>query len=271
MKSLSADALSAARFPILRRVDSAAFGALAAEIAAHPNMRFSGDGADDDARAVVAGHLAELFFFRRDLLALFLKRPRAFAVHTDEAGFRAAGGVSGGCYLPSQCRIVLRRARLFEGFHGDWPGVAPLLHELGHMLDHIDGRSGRRRWLTDGLLPGLRRTDGAVFAAPARETFLTGRAIERKRYRACMRGRADADNAQPLGHPYVFQNNGEFCAGYLEMFLRNPNAFAARNPTLYSAYTTLFGWDPRTVWPADFTFYLDANAAFYAGKTPPRR
>lgn len=266
MKSLSVEALNAARFPILRVVDPGAFFALATEIASDANLRCEGDGADDEAVTVIAGQLAEVFFFRRDLLRLFFKRPRAFSLHRDDAGFRAAGGVSGGCYQPSTCKIVLRRGRLFEGFRDAWPGVAPLLHELGHMLDHIDGRSGRGRWRTDGVPLGLRRSDGAAFKADARRAFLAGRAIERARYRQFMRGRATPDCPQPLGHPYVFQNNGEFCAGYLEMFLRNPNAFAARNPTLYSAYTALFDWDPRAAWPVDFAYYVDVNQAYYAAR-----
>jgi hypothetical protein len=272
MTSLSAEQraeLTIARFPLMRAVGNAAFATTAEHIATHPALRVYGNGADDTARAIIAGHLAELFFFRRDLLALFLSQPRGFSLHHDEASFRAAGGIAGGCYLTAQRCIVLRRARLFEGFaaHSNWPGVAPLLHELGHMLDHIDGRNGRARWRCDGLLPGLRPGDGALYSATARERFLAGRALERQRYALFAHGLARADSPQPLGHPYVFQNNGEFCAGYLEMFLRNPNAFARMNTTLFDAYRLLFGWDPRTAWPHDFEFYIETNNAYYAAKT----
>jgi hypothetical protein len=250
------------RFPITRVVDPGAFATLAADIGAHPNLALDGTGADDDARDLIARHLAELFFFRRDVLARFLLKPKSFSLHRDASAFRAAGGVSGGCYLPQKTRIVLLRSRLFEGFGGEWPGVAPLLHELGHMLDHLNPRTGGGRWRCAGLLPGLDPRDGAIHTPRARVLFLAGRALERKRYAANMRVKGAIP--PPIGHPYVFQNDGEFCAGYLEMFLRNPNAFARMNETLFAAYTTLFGWDPRAVWPRDFAFYLDANRAVYA-------
>jgi Mlc titration factor MtfA (ptsG expression regulator) len=69
----------------------------------------------------------------------------------------------------------------------------------------------------------------------------------------------------------VFQNDGEFVAGYLEMFFRNPHYFAAQNPDLFSAYMELFGYDPRKAWKQDFPHYVRANKSFYAsGEIPPK-
>ncbi|MEP6984765.1 MAG: hypothetical protein ABI970_04155, partial [Chloroflexota bacterium] len=71
------------------------------------------------------------------------------------------------------------------------------------------------------------------------------------------------------GHPYVFQNNSEFIAGYLEMFFRNPHYFATQNPSLYSSFQLLFKQDPRDYWQADFPFYVEQNRAFYkSGQRP---
>ena len=73
----------------------------------------------------------------------------------------------------------------------------------------------------------------------------------------------------PIGHPYVFQNDTEFCAGYFEMFFRNPHHLAAHNPDLHAAYAALFGYDPRRCWPQDFPFYIEQNQAFYrSGQRP---
>ncbi len=256
------------RFPITRVVAPAAFVERARGIAAHPSLVIAGDGADAAAREIIASHLAELYFFRPDILERVLHRPKYFHVHRTAQGFAADGGIHGGCYDPRRCCIVIRHSRLFEGFGGDWPGVAPLLHELGHMLDHVNPRTGGRRLKCDGLLPGLHPRDGGVYTPRARELFLAGKALELKRYAAYKSGRLTAGQPIPLGHPYVFQNSGEFCAGYLEMFLRNPNAFACMNTQLYDGYCALFGWDPRTAWPNDFAYYVEQNARVYVTLAP---
>jgi hypothetical protein len=166
---------------------------------------------------------------------------------------------------------MLPRSRLREGFGPErealgWPGVAPLLHELGHMLDHFNPRTGGVRFKCDGLLPGMHPRDGAVFTPHARECFVRGRKLEWRRFSEASRGRRGLHETLPIGHPYVFQNQGEFCAGYLELFLRSPNAMAAMNPVLFEGYCALLGWDPRAAWPADFTYYLEQNALAY--RTP---
>ena len=102
-----------------------------------------------------------------------------------------------------------------------------------------------------------------------RELFLKGKALEARRYKALLDGRAQPGDLLPVGHPYVFQNDTEFCAGYFEMFFRNPHYLAARNPDLHAAYVALFGYDPRACWPEDFPFYVEQNQAFYrSGERP---
>ena len=73
-----------------------------------------------------------------------------------------------------------------------------------------------------------------------------------------------ADAVAPVGHPYVFQSDGEFAAGFLELFLRTPHFFAAQNPTLFEGFVALFGQDPRRARPADFAFYVLENGKAYA-------
>ena len=79
----------------------------------------------------------------------------------------------------------------------------------------------------------------------------------------CSAGDDPPGDPLPVGHPYVFQNDTEFCAGYFEMFFRNPHYLAALNPDLHAGYVALFVYDPRTCWPQDFPFYVEQNRAFY--------
>ena len=216
-------------------------------------------------RYLVAGQIAEVFYFRQDILTRFLHTPRHFQLYTTPEAFQQDGGVMGGDYNPSREGIQLVLSRLYEGFDGAMPGVCPFLHELGHMLDHFDagkGAMGR----AEGFYPGLRASDGDIFKPKAREDFIEGKRLELDRYLARQNG--DLTQPVPIGHPYVFQNDGEFAAGYLEMFFRNPNYFAAQNPGLYSAYQELFGYDPRNVWKVDFPHYVNANKSFYASGQP---
>lgn len=266
-------------FPLARALDAAGragFDALVAEVARAPglDLRLFDEGwlgprevpAPADAALLVAGHLAELFYARRDLLgALLDARPRVW-LYTTPRAFAAGGGVAGGCYSPGEGAIRLHLPRLYEGLDGPVPGVAPLLHELGHMLDCLD--VGRRRLgPPTGLYPGLRPADGPAYTPEAARLFAAGKAVEVARYR---RRAAGEGGEAPFGHPYVFQSDGEFLAGYLELFMRCPNAFAAQNPALYAGYVALFGQDPRRAWPEDFPFYVEANRAFYAGPGRPR-
>jgi hypothetical protein len=100
--------------------------------------------------------------------------------------------------------------------------------------------------------------------------FLKGKRLELERYNLLVDG-APPDDPLPIGHPYVFQNDTEFIAGYFEMFFRNPHYFAAQNPDLYQSFVDTFRQDPREVWGADFPYYVEQNRGFYlSGKQPPK-
>jgi hypothetical protein len=261
-------------FPLARVLPPAereAFDALLLAVREHPHLEVSlwGPGRTDltaalppDARALVAGHLAETFFYRRDLLDCLLSAPRRVRLYTTRGAYADDGGVAGGSFDAERGAVQLVLARLYEGFNGEWPGVAPFLHELGHLLDFFDAATGRMGG-SEGLLPGLSPRDGAVFTLEARALFLRGKQLEQTRYVALAEGRAAPDDPLPVGHPYVFQNETEFCAGYFEMFFRNPLYLAEINPDLHAAYVALFGYDPRACWPQDFPYYIEQNQAFY--------
>jgi Mlc titration factor MtfA (ptsG expression regulator) len=253
------------------------FYGLVQRIAAHPNfdLRLIGENKSDltdrmpsSVRHLVAGQLAEVFFHKQNILERFLSTPRHFQLYVTPRAFEQDGGVSGGDYHPGRESIQLVLSRLFEGFSGETAGVCPFLHELGHMLDHFDVSSGRMGQV-EGLLPGASLRDGEAFNPLARKLFIAGKSLELERYLALCHGKFKEGDPLPIGHPYVFQNNGEFIAGYFEMFFRNPNYFAENNPDLYSAFMELFGYDPRGAWKQDFPHYVNQNRAFYlSGKMP---
>lgn len=265
-------------FPIVRILDDVdSFYLLVQHIVEHPNFNLQLIGADKadltqqlpaSARHLVAGHLAEVFYIRQDILARFLSSPRHFQLYTTLAAYQQDGGIAGGCYSPARESIQLVLSRLFEGFNGVTPGVCPFLHELGHMLDAFDAGSGSMK-RGEGLYPGLRTSDGEIFTPRARELFIKGKRLELDRYLARFHG--DLSQPMPIGNPYVFQNDGEFVAGYLEAFFRNPNYIAAQNQDLFNAYVELFGYDTRRAWPEDFLHYVNVNRNFYnSGQTPPK-
>ena len=256
----------------------AEFDRLVAELVRHPGLdvRLIGEAHANitaelpaDSRAIVAGHVAELFFYRRDILDRFLSTPRYFRLYATARAFEQDGGVAGGDFSPEKQSIQLLLSRLYEGFSGPTPGVAPFLHEFGHMLDFFDAGSGEME-RSAGLLPGLSPSDGAIYTPAARRLFLKGKRLELQRYLrhheqpSIYQDTAAPGEPPPIGHPYVFQNDTEFIAGYLEMFFRNPHAFAEQNPDLYEGFMELFRQDPRRAWAADFPFYIDENRKFYA-------
>jgi hypothetical protein len=253
------------------------FHQLTQRIAAHPHfaLQLLGERRADltpqmpqGIRQVVAGQIAEVFFHRGELLERFLSTARHIQLYTNSKAFEQDGGAAGGDYNPQRESIQLVLSRIFEGFFGETAGVCPLLHELGHMLDHFDAATGRMG-RSEGFLPGLSPGDGSLFNPRARSLFIRGKRLELDRYLACYRGISKAVSAFPIGHPYVFQNDGEFIAGYFEMFFRNPNNFARQNQDLYSAFVELFGYDPRDAWKQDFPFYINQNREFYlSGQRP---
>lgn len=217
---------------------------------------------------LIAGHLAEIFFYRQNILEKFLSTPRHFQIYTTPESFHQDGGVYGGCYNPARESIQLVMSRLFEGYQNSTPGVCPFLHEVGHMLDCFDSSTGSMK-RSAGFYPGLNPKDGDLYNPLARDLFIKGKRLELDRYLALERG--DLTQPQPIGHPYVFQNDGEFLAGYLEMFFRNPHYFAKQNIDLFNAYVELFGYDTRQVWIKDFPHYVNANRSFYlSGQKPPK-
>jgi hypothetical protein len=215
----------------------------------------------------VAAQIAEIFFHRRDILERLMAAKWGIRLYATEKAFASDGGVAGGCFNNTLDCIQLLLSRLFEGFNAPTPGVAPFLHEFGHVLDYLDAGHGVIG-KSSGLLPGMRESDGALYSPEARRLFLQGKQLEMERYNRLYDGATPADPL-PIGHPYVFQNDTEFIAGYFEMFLRNPNYFAQQNPDLFQSFVLTFGQDPRRCWSEDFPFYIEQNRGFYlSGKRP---
>ena len=267
-------------FPITQMLDEPAtnrFYQLTQHIAKHPHLdlQLLGERRVDltaqmppGIRQVVAGQIAEVFFQRGELLERFLSTPRHIQLYATSKAFEQDGGAAGGDYNPQRESIQLVLSRLFEGFFGETAGVCPFLHEFGHMLDHFEAATGRMG-RSEGLLPGLSREDGSLYNSRARSLFITGKRLELDRYLALYQNVSRSDRVLPIGHPYVFQNDGEFIAGYFEMFFRNPNYFAVQNEDLYEAFVGVFGYDPRNAWKQDFPFYIDQNREFYlSGQRP---
>jgi Mlc titration factor MtfA (ptsG expression regulator) len=216
----------------------------------------------------VACHIAEIFFYRRDILERLLKTNFQVRLYTTASAFKYEGGAAGGNYSPDKKGIQLVLSRLYEGFNGKTPGVAPFLHEFGHLLDHFDGAG--RLAKSRGTLPGMRPDEGSIFIPQARDLFLKGKQLELDRYMHLHQNGYRSGDPFPIGGPYVFQNDTEFIAGYFEMFFRNPHYFAAQNPNLYDSFVLTFGYDPRKAWAADFPFYIEQNQTFYRTQRPPR-
>jgi len=218
---------------------------------------------------LVGGQIVEMFFYRQDILDALLQGTMRIWLYTEPEAFKDAGGVAGGCYNPQHGCVQLVVNRLFEGFHQPTPGAAPFIHEFGHLLDYFDAGKGQAATSSSGFMPGLRQSDGAIYTPDAREAFMVGKRLEMERYDRQV-ANPDGSDPLPIGHPYVFQSNSEFIAGYLEMFFRNPHYFAAQNRDLYDGFARYFGQDPRQYWEADFPYYVNQNRGFYQSGQRPR-
>ncbi len=246
-------------------------------IVGHPNLDARVFGANQQdvtgltppaVRHLLAAHLTEVFFHRRDILESFLSQPRHFQLYTNHQSFSQDNGLAGGDYRFDREAIQLEMSRLFEGYSGPTPGAAPILHELGHMLDHFDGGTGAMGRV-EGTLPGMSPADGSLFTPQARQLFIEGKRLEQQRYLLYQNGKAGPTDPIPVGHPYCFQTDGEFIAGYFEMFFRNPNYFASQNSVMYNSFATLLRQDPRQYWLQDFPGYIRENRqAFQPGQRP---
>gem|GEM_PF-1270913 len=211
-------------------------------------------------RALIAGQLLLCFWQRPDILAAVVASQPQFHLFVDATSYSAAGGVGGGCYSPSDHRIMLHVARLYEGFFSPVPNVSPLLHELGHLLDGTAMRM-QNSSVCRGELPGMTANELADFGA--------GKYAEYHCYQAWYHQRPPTDGQMPLGHPYVFQTDGEFLAGYWEMFWRNPHSMARISPQLFMALCRYTRQDPRQFVTTDYTGYLQDNIAFYQSGARP--
>lgn len=258
---------------ILTEAEHADFDQLVQAIIPQLDLRLFDDFKHDvtdkiapDTAYIVAGHLAELYFYRRDILDQVLAVSPRIWLYTTPNAFKLGGGVAGGNYSHKLRGIQLVLSRLYEGFYGRAPGVAPFLHEFGHLLDFFG--AGKNTGI--GLPPGLRKGEPAYFAN-AHQYFRQGKQIELDRYRRCCEGRWQAGDPIPTGHPYLFQNDSEFLAGYLEMFFRNPHYFSQNNPALYKGFAGLFQQDPRRVWEQDFPYYIQSNRDTYMSGNRPQQ
>lgn len=211
-------------------------------------------------RVLVLGQIVSCFWGRPEIISALQRTKPSVALYANHQLYERAGGVGGGCYLPSEHHIMLEANRLFEGFYTPTPTVSPFLHEFGHMLDGTHMRInqlphcvGRLPLMHDDVLPMWQK-------AKYREVQC---------YTAWYHQRPPSDGQMPLGHPYVFQNDGEFLAGHWEMFWRNPYAMAQQTPYLFDALKSYVNQDPRDSLTHDYLGYIEGNRAFYqSGQRP---
>lgn len=211
-------------------------------------------------RVVVLGQIVSCFWGRPELIEALQRTQPSVALYTDHQSYRSDGGVGGGCYLPHEHRMMLEANRLFEGFYTPIPNVSPFLHEFGHMLDGTHMRLNHLPHC-QGRMPLMREHD-IVLWQHAKD-------YEYRCYTAWYHRRPPADGTMPLGHPYVFQNDGEFLAGHWEMFWRNPHAMAQQTPHLFDTFKYYVNQDPRTSLAHDYLGYVDGNRAFYQSGQQP--
>lgn len=261
-------------FPLAHALESEhqrSFYAMTHSVATHPNLAIAliGEGRTDltshlarSARYLVAGAIVEALWGRHDLLRHLLSRPRYIRLFSSELALEACGDLHAGAYHRARHTIDLILTALYTGFYTEMPGVTPILHGLGHLLDDCDGRTGTLG-AANGMLVGLNRHDGALRTPHARELFLTGKRLEIRRYERFRGGGARLGDIMPVGQPRLFTDDSAFAAGYFELFFRTPHYLSSQNPALFEAYATLLRQDPRRYWARDCAFYVDQSRAQY--------
>jgi len=204
-------------------------------------------------RLSVTLQLTSCFWARPDILADVLHQQPTFDFFTAQADYQRAGGVGGGCYVPERHAIMLVTDRLCEGYRTPIPSVSPLLHELGHLLDGTCMR--QNGWQSPrGELPSMTWAQRQAWYRAKRHEVTTYQDWQ---------AHHDATNI-PFGHPYVFQTDGEFLAGYWELFWRSPRLLQQHAPDLYAVFFDYVQFDVQRNQPADYTGYHTANQRCYA-------
>jgi hypothetical protein len=211
-------------------------------------------------RVLVLGQIVSCFWGRPEIVDALRRTLPQIALFVDRQHYERAGGVGGGCYLLHEHRIMLEANRLFEGFYTPVPSVSPFLHEFGHMLD---GTHMRLEQLPHccGRMPLMGATDILLWQK--------AKYLEWQCYTAWYHQRPPANGQMPIGHPYVFQNDGEFLAGHWEMFWRNPHTMAQMTSHVFTAFQNYVNQDPRDWLPHDYTGYVEGNRAFYQSGQQP--
>lgn len=203
-------------------------------------------------RLSVTLQLMSCFWARPDILAEILHHQPTFDFFATHAAYQRAGGVGGGCYVPERHAIMLVTDRLCEGYRTPTPSVSPLLHELGHLLDGTCMR--QRGWSHPrGELPSM--------TAAQRHAWYRAKRQEVTTYQY-WQAHPEATHV-PFGHPYVFQTDGEFLAGYWELFWRSPQLLHHHVPELYAVLQDYVQFEAQRNQPVDYTGYHEANQQCY--------
>jgi hypothetical protein len=211
-------------------------------------------------RVLVLGQIVSCFWGRTEIIDALCRTKPSVAIFADRQHYERAGGVGGGCYLPHEHRIMIEASRLFEGFYTPIPNVSPFLHEFGHMLDGTHMRLNQLPHC-QGRMPLMRDVDVLLWQKAKKHEFQC--------YTAWYHQRPPSNGQMPIGHPYVFQNDGEFLAGHWEMFWRNPHAMAQMTPHLFAAFMNYVNQDPRESLSQDYMGYIEGNRAFYQSGQQP--
>lgn len=211
-------------------------------------------------RVLVSAQILCCFWQRKAVIELLMRSKPSVHLFANHALYTRAGGVGGGCYSVESHRIMLEASRMFEGFFTLHPNVSPFLHEFGHMLDGTHMRTHQLPHC-QGRMPGMDATHI--------QQWRLAKATEYALYMAWYHHRPPTHGQTPIGHPYVFQNDGEFLAGHWEMFWRNPHSMAAMSPALFSAFVAYTNQDPRTSLAEDYMGYVRDNVRFYHSGAQP--